>query len=1240
MTIRTVTGFAPKQETTARLPQAILQRLQSAMDQKDSIAELHNIFTDYCLALLFCCTGHRAVKSPFSQLAHFDLHEGLLLINDKASDETRAWRMVALPELAIEQLGIYRKYLRVLATRLQSRSHSGSLPAQILSLCSGGVGMPLFFYLHDKHDDWYEVTPATLARRWAGFWQLPINFQRHVMADELLRLTQRADWVSVQLGHTDGVDHPFGSTSSRSVQEVLREIRPYLNHSLKRMGWAVVRPPLSGAVARDVSQGLESATCPVPFGDARRTADRNARRLRAAELVRVLWNEQFSTGSSVDSASVQQLAQHIIIQAPAKGFSINWCLKLLYQYVRSRPGGLAVIRQLARYRRIEVEPSPFGPSSLVDYQQVRDARAGFVAYLDRQGRGSDDLKLHSRIAEIVCSAALFGGMANAERLQILGVSLLMHTHMLDGTLFVDLPLGQADATFRWLPDPVSQALIIGLFRMKFSHEDFSSARVRKSLKTLVEQIAGTKTQAPTEWLAGVASAATTIEMPGYIAACLRGDVPTVALPLPQWVRVTTGRRLKAVDPEFSLGGSRDSLWSPEIKKDSKRHHTAGEGREFLGWLRRIVSTARDTKTVGNQLHRTRSKRELIRLLQKNSADKSWSTLPVMLVGWGVHLCRHGTRYQGNLAYSTVEKYLLFAASRLLLVAADQDVGFDNEAVIEDLYLRAIDREAPERKFELASRFREMHSFFTEAYLLEDLDWSAVFGAAGGRNVASYADANYVSSEEYRQALQALIKEASLTERRRWQYAGLLLLGYRFGLRFGEALRLRYIDTQRDGDELHISVHGETKTAAGVRVVPLLERLTALEISILDSLLAAGEADFTEHTGAVLMSDRPGSVELLDRSEAARILNGLLRRVTGDPQLRFHHLRHGWVTRSVAAQQGFQPAGFNEQLSETAHEDFFGGPAGFPLRSVAVGAGHASELTTLASYTHTMDQLVHAHYKAPSLPDYAVSYAEQIAHATVRTRRRAGRKSAAGRLPEIPQPQVVTEARRAIRLSDLSAQAAGKVELDLVDVELLLRRYSRSILPAEEIARTLGLDAAIAQQILRRALEVELQTGYDGYGLAKKTADPIAASVRGQGYRQFARETARLGDELARIDREISAMLPAEQLQVWRGVAAWAETADGTLSSTCNVATTEQLAAIVTMRELLGLQIEAELPAAADTPQVRALLRSHGVDHRLVLHSRAAEIRLGITSPWPARTLQRLLLVMASGMPVSPVALSV
>ena len=57
------TAYYPAETTFNRLIQQAAARITTAMET-DDIAERHNAFTDYTLALLFCATGHRPEVDP------------------------------------------------------------------------------------------------------------------------------------------------------------------------------------------------------------------------------------------------------------------------------------------------------------------------------------------------------------------------------------------------------------------------------------------------------------------------------------------------------------------------------------------------------------------------------------------------------------------------------------------------------------------------------------------------------------------------------------------------------------------------------------------------------------------------------------------------------------------------------------------------------------------------------------------------------------------------------------------------------------------------------------------------------------------------------------------------------------------------------------------------------------------------------------------------------------------------
>ena len=106
----TLSGYYPSRETIRELIKKTAEQVQLTMQQKN-IAVRHNAYTDYCLALLFCCTGHRPIHDPIQSQKYFDIEQGWMLIADKVVSEERAWRIVALPEIACQQLHYYADYL-------------------------------------------------------------------------------------------------------------------------------------------------------------------------------------------------------------------------------------------------------------------------------------------------------------------------------------------------------------------------------------------------------------------------------------------------------------------------------------------------------------------------------------------------------------------------------------------------------------------------------------------------------------------------------------------------------------------------------------------------------------------------------------------------------------------------------------------------------------------------------------------------------------------------------------------------------------------------------------------------------------------------------------------------------------------------------------------------------------------------------------------------------------------------
>ena len=167
------------------------------------------------------------------------------LISDKVISVERAWRLVALPTLACQQIKSYLVYLQRLFAWLVHDGRGDRFRGNIFALSQHeNTGFPLFFYLNVEDDSWRSITPGELMGRWGGIGGLPLNFSRHILATELLARSGRRDWVQIQLGHMDELMHPLGITSTESTQNILSSIRNHLDNLLQDQGWKHIPPPV------------------------------------------------------------------------------------------------------------------------------------------------------------------------------------------------------------------------------------------------------------------------------------------------------------------------------------------------------------------------------------------------------------------------------------------------------------------------------------------------------------------------------------------------------------------------------------------------------------------------------------------------------------------------------------------------------------------------------------------------------------------------------------------------------------------------------------------------------------------------------------------------------------------------------------------------------------------------------------------------------------------------------------
>jgi integrase len=1091
----------PTDDAIKLLIEGLSSNLNASKKQKN-IAVTHNAYTDFCLALLFCVTGHRAINDPFESKNLFDLETGTLLISDKVTDASRAWRLVALSEIGVAQISAYDAYLTRLAACLSDVPDNQELVAQIVGLTRGYEPIPYFFYIDENQSGRIRsITVAELNKRWSEYWPMPIGMLRHIAATELKHESGRTDWVEIQLGHSNNLSHVFGKSSTLPVLETLKKIGESTDQYMHKLGWEHKNSPLKMPNISLISIVIKQKKN-MKIGSKKRAKVREEAEQRRSVLVRKIIDQELQQQHILPTpAQFNKIIEALITAAAQEQSHANSYLKLFYRYIGMQRGGKDLLRKVPQVRQLEQESSPFNERSQADYQELLRTRSMFLAMLEEKGRSENAFELEERVSEIIFSAALFGGLANTERLERLQTALIKRTFQLQGQLFIDIPLLDSEPApvFRWFPDTLSNLLIVGLYRSKLTDRKVSLETLNSHIKKIADQL-NINVKNILTTLAALSSTALLFEVPGYIRSYLMGEIAAVSISLAAFVRVITDTAL-VTEPAAKKQMDVDENWSPAIRLQTKTP-TANEGRQFIKLLRKIFTNSKSVENSGNKLLSRKIKDSLVKNLKKEfGSSTNLTSLHAAIISWAVYLCQSGTRFTASLKYRTIDNYVFLITNSLVPNITQDDFLSLDESGFEQIYLRTIESADTCRRLSIASRLKEFHDFLINNYEADDIEWSAIFAAAGVFVEPTFSNANFISENEYYDILLTINSDTSLSKQLSTQYAMLIVLGYRFGLRFGEALRLQYRDVQYNQEDfylwIHNSIFGETKSAAGVRIIMLFEDLSDIEKTIVQSSLDYAAESFLEDSQAAVVTQNIESRGLIDRYSAANYISIKLKMVTGDSSIRFHHLRHAWATRIFTLlNKNIYPSQFNQftpkDYNNKQLEKFLGASKEkHLLRSIMTAIGHNRESTTLASYIHTIDQIsVAAIDKASTinLNNFIQSYALKRSSADIRKRKSRDLKNNID--VSIPFPNIETKPRE---LNGKHTISSFTEKPSLNKIDLLLRSFSNTQQNISKIANRLFINSDQAKKIIETATSTERDSGFTCYKLYRKSNDPIVKS---------------------------------------------------------------------------------------------------------------------------------------------------
>lgn len=1131
------------------------------------IPDVHEAYTYYVLTLLMYALGLRPTVDPLGMIRHISVETGYCLICDKVSNPKRAFRLVKLPPFVHQQLKSYLKYLEVLQCKLAASPRSLRLAKAIGKLLAGEKQIiPLFFLLNRGASQALSIRPGMIENYLKSTLGLPANFGRHVLATEIGCTDCPYHYLEAVLGHCDHAEHAFGKTSLMIPTRVLSSVADYAGDVLQAHGFALLESPYSWST----SKPAQRSSYPGRIFNADQIAHifRARKREKVADLHRRISKKITDDLADcvrhthrIDEEQITTSVERIVRLCERLGASIRWALRHFYGWLsQMRRKGIVVATK--RIFIAQKEASPFTEDSLLRYEEAQLVRTSFQGLLsDYSADCKDNEDVELAEVDIACfaviSAALMGNMANEQSLREL-LADRNQTMLEGGQLLLWGSLAPKARRVRdeedqevdqvWIADETTAVWLARIYADGI-HSRLDSSELDKALLAHCKTLGLRGRKNPYKWLTTQSANLMVIEQMGLVRELERGNLPTRSMSRAVFSRLVDKNPLQGGD--FDDDDLIDALTRGEvIEPNEVEALSVGQYLTFRRWLNRECThiakgrpTSFDPKegtpgyrakyrmSTGTRKARLealceyRKSQHVVDIEKQPPIDKSLESV----LTYTARLCAVGTQYKKHLAWATVRQYSAIVLRGLTRVAAGRDVTQLDEAEYEELYMLMLERASPRNRKRTLVALREYHLSLMASYRAPWVDWSYIVGLSEWdlSDAIHSIDANYVFSNEYEYALKIIDNQKSLSLPVRTRLKALLVLGYRFGLRWSEALYLKQCDLHfmRDGRGIKVRVrqnkHRPLKTRSARRDVPLLGNLSERELQALLDAKAYASASGQVSPSELLFHGEAGEEAVADRHLLSALANRALRIATGDRSVRFHHLRHSYATSlvilsmdSVAGKEGVwsvvrgrlleplqldvsedstdeQPVQLRYQsasdLADFLWQSTEAGPT--RMRVVSILMGHASSYTALLHYTHVTPFLSRSIQSAAS-PGGGLS--PMVASAALGQsydplKRRLSRHRSAD--TSIPIEKVVSKEQR-VQL-DKRIVLTGPTDRRLIEVDAvgptpitsldtLNVNLSSNALKAEA-AGSLGMLLGLDMQLFHRCgLEAERVTGFDRY----------------------------------------------------------------------------------------------------------------------------------------------------------------
>jgi len=341
--------------------------------------------------------------------------------------------------------------------------------------------------------------------------------------------------------------------------------------------------------------------------------------------------------------------------------------------------------------------------------------------------------------------------------------------------------------------------------------------------------------------------------------------------------------------------------------------------------------------------------------------------------------------KGTLRARSVKRYISSIGIHLIELGGHLNPAKMSAEDFLELYDQVLTsiHSAKERTFAY-DRLTEFHRFLQAAFDTPPLNWDEQTFERDGR---SSPDANLITEAEFMLLIKVLDSWIE-DERTREMLVLIMTIAYRLGLRRDEIAGLELSSVQGMSERgnaprtsrpqlwVHTTSLSSVKGTASVRRIPLALLMHEKELARFFAWIdrRKREDGKSDEPNGLLFCQVGRPHEKLEDKGTFSLITAALRFVTGDPSMRFHHLRHSFITLLIgrllsvsilAPTEALLPASWrgsdvlesNRLLKRFLRTEY---PVRQMIYLVSAFAGHLDPQETTQTYCHCQDWLLGRH----------------------------------------------------------------------------------------------------------------------------------------------------------------------------------------------------------------------------------------------------------------------------------------